>query len=100
MQVKNIQSIQYFHDKFDVIDYPQEYLNWKTNPTYLAEFEDCMVMQMREDGASEAEIRRGLQQRGYETPRIDKLLNASLRLSPFSIWMLPLGWVQSSETVL
>ena len=43
MQVKNIESIQYFHDKFDVIDYPQEYLNWKTNPTYLAEFEDCMV---------------------------------------------------------
>ena len=43
MQVKNISNIQYFHDKFDVIDYPQTYLNFKTNPTYLAEFEDCMV---------------------------------------------------------
>ena len=28
MQVKNIESIQYFHDKFDVIDYPQKYLNF------------------------------------------------------------------------
>ena len=43
MQVKNIESIQYFHDKFDVIDYPQKYLNFETHSTYLAEFEDCMV---------------------------------------------------------
>ena len=43
MQVKNIESIQYFHGKFDVIDYPQKYLNFETHPTYLAEFEDCMV---------------------------------------------------------
>ncbi len=37
-----------------------------------------MVMQMREDGASEAEIRRDLQQRGLETLRINELLHASL----------------------
>jgi hypothetical protein len=43
MQVKNIDSIQYFHDKFDVIDYPLTYLNFKTNATYLAEFNDCLV---------------------------------------------------------
>ena len=43
MQVKHIESIQYFHDKFDVIDYPQKYLNFETHSTYLAEFEDCMV---------------------------------------------------------
>ena len=43
MQVKNIEGIQYFHDKFDVIDYPQTYLNYKTNATYLADFHDCLV---------------------------------------------------------
>ena len=43
MQVKNISNIQYFNDKFDVIDYPQTYLNFQTNPTYLAEFDECLV---------------------------------------------------------
>jgi hypothetical protein len=43
MQVKIISDIQYYHDKFDVIDYPANYNGYKTNPTYLAEFHNCRV---------------------------------------------------------
>lgn len=46
MQVKNITNLNYFSEKFEMVDTPTSYLTYQTNPTYLAEFYDCMVNTM------------------------------------------------------
>ena len=46
MQVKNITSLKYFSEKFEMVDTPTSYLEYQTNPTYLAEFYNCTVNTM------------------------------------------------------
>jgi hypothetical protein len=53
MIVKNISAIQYFLERFDLIDYPKEYVVdyhprapqkiFFTNPTFAGEFHDCII---------------------------------------------------------
>jgi hypothetical protein len=53
MIVKNISAIQYFQERFDVMDVPYQYTvdyhpdaprkSFTTNPTFLAEFHDCVA---------------------------------------------------------
>jgi hypothetical protein len=53
MIVKNISAIQYFQERFDVMDVPYQYTvdyhpaapnkTFTTNPTFLAEFHDCVA---------------------------------------------------------
>ena len=53
MIVKNISAIQYFQERFDVMDVPYQYTvdyhpaaprkTFTTNPTFLAEFHDCLA---------------------------------------------------------
>jgi len=53
MIVKNISAIQYFQERFDIMDVPYQYTvdyhtdapskTFTTNPTFLAEFHDCVA---------------------------------------------------------
>ena len=43
MQVKNIDSLNYFTEKFGIIDPKQEYEGYVTKPTFLAEFNNATV---------------------------------------------------------
>ena len=53
MIVKNISAIQYFQERFDIMDVPYQYTvdyhpdaprkTFTTNPTFLAEFHDCLA---------------------------------------------------------
>jgi hypothetical protein len=53
MIVKNISAIQYFQERFDILDMPYQYnvdyhpnaprKTFTTNPTFLAEFHDCLA---------------------------------------------------------
>ena len=53
MIVKNISAIQYFQERFDIMDVPYQYTvdyhpaaprkTFTTNPTFLAEFHDCIA---------------------------------------------------------
>ena len=53
MIVKNISAIQYFQERFDIMDVPYQYTvdyhsdaprkSFTTNPTFLAEFHDCVA---------------------------------------------------------
>ncbi len=43
MQVKNIDSLNYFTEKFGIIDPQQEYEGYVTKPTFLAEFNNATV---------------------------------------------------------
>ena len=53
MIVKNITAIQYFQERFDIIDVPHQYTvdyhpaaprkTFTTNPTFVAEFHDCVA---------------------------------------------------------
>jgi len=43
LQVKNIDSLKHYTDKFGMIDAPVEYLGYETNATFLAEYQDATV---------------------------------------------------------
>ena len=53
MIVKNISAIQYFQERFDILDVPYQYSvdyyptatkkSFTTNPTFVAEFHDCIA---------------------------------------------------------